>query len=80
MNPENQNILTIAYINMHGQSNLSESKQLQLEDFIKYNKIDIAHIQETETCNTSLANCSFLSSLFKLYYINGERKSTEYLA
>ena len=64
----------MAYINMHGQSNLSESKQLQLEDFIKYNKIDIAHLQETETCETTFSNCSFLSTTFNLYSNNAANK------
>ena len=41
MKPENSsNILTIAYINVHGQSKLTEAKQLQIEDFIKYNNKD----------------------------------------
>ena len=74
MNPENENILTIAYINVHGQSNLSEAKQSQLEDFIKYNKIDIAHLQETETCDTTFSNCNFISSTFNLYSNNAANK------
>ena len=42
----NSNFLTIAYINVHGQSRLSEAKQVQIEDFIKFNNIDVAHLQE----------------------------------
>ena len=56
MIPENSNILTIAYINMHGQSTLSETKQVQLEDFIKFNKIDIAHLPETEISGKNFLN------------------------
>ena len=48
MDPKNsENILTLAYINIHGQSNLSVEKQVQIEDFIKFNNIDIAHLQES---------------------------------
>ena len=47
MDPTEQ-ILTIAYINIHGQSKFTEAKQLQLEDFIKYNNIDVANLQETD--------------------------------
>ena len=36
-------------MNIHGQSKLPTVKQLQIEDFIKYNKIDILHMQEIET-------------------------------
>ena len=39
-------ILTIAYINVHGQSKLTEAKQIQIKDFLKYNHIDVAHLQE----------------------------------
>ena len=55
MNSVSQNILTVAYINMHGQSNLTKAKQVQLEDFIKFNKIDIAHLQETEICDDTFS-------------------------
>ena len=35
MNPENRsNFLTMAYINVHGQSKLTDAKQLQIEDFL----------------------------------------------
>ena len=48
---ESQNsekVLTIAYLNTHGQTNLTEAKQVQIQDFLKYNKIDVAHLQETD--------------------------------
>ena len=50
------------------------SKQLQLEDFINYNKIDITHLQETETCETTFSNCRFLSKTFNLYSNNAANK------
>ena len=39
----NNNLLTIAYINIDGQSTMSDAKQVQIEDFLKFNKIDIAY-------------------------------------
>ena len=65
MNQEN-NILSIAYMNIQGQSNLTTVKQLQIQDFIKYNKIDILHMQETEICENTFSDCEFISSSLNL--------------
>ena len=46
MNPENNKILNIAYINVHGQSTMTDAKQVQIEDFMKFNKIEFSHFQE----------------------------------
>ena len=40
------NSLNIAYMNVHGQSGLELSKELQIENFIKTYKIDILNCQE----------------------------------
>ena len=45
MNQEN-NILSIAYMNIHGQTDITTVKQLQIQHFIKYKNIDILHLQE----------------------------------
>ena len=42
-------VITIASINIKGQSGLPTEKQKQIEDFIKFNKIDILHCQEINT-------------------------------
>ena len=39
-------ILTVAFINIRGQSGLTIRKQLQIESFIRYNKCDIINLQE----------------------------------
>ena len=62
----NENLLTIAYLNIHGQSTMSDAKQVQIEDFLKFNKIDIAHLQETQICDETFSNCNFISSNFNL--------------
>ena len=74
MNSVSQNILNVAYINMHGQTNLTEAKQVQLEDFIKFNKIDIAHLQETEICDDTFSTCNFISSSFDIHANNAANK------
>ena len=60
------NILTLAYLNIHGQSNLTDTKEIQIEDFMKFNKIDIAHLQEIEISDNSFSNCNFISSSFNI--------------
>ena len=45
--------LTIATLNIQGQSGLGESKQKQIEHFTRQYNIDILHLQEVEiTSNT----------------------------
>ena len=68
------NLLTIAYINIQGQSKLSEAKQVQIEDFVKFNKIDVAHIQESEISDETFSNCNFISSSFNIYTNNAANK------
>ena len=68
------NILTLAYLNIHGQSNLTDTKEMQIEDFMKFNKIDIAHLQEIEISDTSFSNCNFISSAFNIIPNNAANK------
>ena len=65
MNQEN-NILSIAYMNIQGHSNLTTVKQLQIQGFVKYNKIDILHMQETEICENTFSDCEYISASFNL--------------
>ena len=73
MNSEN-NILKIAYLNIHGQSKLSEAKQVQIEDFMKFKNIDIAHLQETKICDETFSSCNFISSDFNIHINNAANK------
>ena len=59
---------------MHSQSNLTVAKQVQLEDFLKFNNIDIAHLQETEICDETFSTCNFISSSFNLHSNNAANK------
>ena len=75
MDPKNSdNILVLAYINIHGQSTLSVEKQVQIEDFLKFNKVDIAHLQESEICDETFSQCNFISSSYNILSNNAENK------
>ena len=74
MSSTENNILTVAYINVHGQSKMSEAKQVQIEDFIKFNKVDIAHFQEIEICDETFSTCNLISSSFDIYSNNAPNK------
>ena len=65
MNTEN-NILIIAFMNIQGQTKLPLVKQLQIEDFVKHNKIDILHLQEVQICDETFFDCNFLSTSFSI--------------
>ena len=45
---------------------------LQIEDFVKQNKVDILHIQEIEICEESFCDCNFLSESFNILSNNSE--------
>ena len=50
------NCINIAFMNIHGQSSLDESKQVQIENFIKSYKIDILNCQEINMDENSFKN------------------------
>ena len=58
--------LSVAFMNIHGQSRLPISKQLQIEDFIRYNKIDILHLQEIDISSETFSHCSLVSSSYEI--------------
>ena len=60
------NILTVAHLNIHGQSGLSLAKQKQIEDFIKFNDIDILHCQEINVTEEAFQDCNFIKSSFNI--------------
>ena len=61
-------------MNVHGQSKSTEAKQVQIEDFLKYNNIDVAHLQEIEICDESFSGCNFISSSFNIIPNNAANK------
>ena len=53
------NILTIALVNIHGQTGLSQPKQKQIETFLQKNDIDMLHLQEIDIVDDTFRNCIF---------------------
>ena len=68
------NILTIAFINVRGQSSLNESKQKQIEAFAKYNNCDIVHLQEAQIEEETFSNCEFITSSYNIIPNNSPSK------
>ena len=63
---EEENILTVAFMNIRGKSGLTIQKQLQIESFIKYNNCDITHLQEAHISDDTFSTCDFISSTFNI--------------
>jgi exonuclease III len=74
MDPTKQEFLTIAYMNIRGQTGLSLSKQLQIQDFISQNKIDILHLQEIDICDDTFTECKTICSAFNIFSNNSLNK------
>ena len=66
--------LTIAYMNIRGQTGLDISKQLQIEHFIKTYKIDILNCQEINILEGSFSNCNFINSSYNIISNNSQNK------
>ena len=67
-------ILTVAYLNIRGQSILTESKQKQIEAFAKFNKCDIIHLQEAHVDEETFSNCDFIASSYNIIANNSPTK------
>ena len=72
-NLENK-ILTVAYLNIRGQSGLTVVKQLQIEAFTKFNQCDIVHLQEANIDEESFSTCDFICSSFNIIQNNSINK------
>ena len=67
-------ILIVAFINVRGQSGLSESKQKQIEAFTRVNKYDIVHLQEAHIEDDTFSNCDFITSSYNIITNNSPSK------
>ena len=74
MGGNSNNSLTIAYMNIRGQTGLNEAKQLQIEHFIQTHKIDILNCQEINILEDSFSNCDLISSQFEIITNNAQNK------
>jgi exonuclease III len=69
-----ENTLVVAYLNCRGQTGFSESKQLQIESFIKCYNIDILHLQESNVEDSTFSQCKFIISNFNIIQNNSPSK------
>ena len=69
-----ENILTVGYINIRGQTGLPVSKQLQIEAFAMNNQCDILHLQEANIEDETFSSCSFLQSSINIVENNATNK------
>ena len=67
-------ILTIAYLNIRGQSGLPIVKQLQIEAFAKSNNCDIIHLQEAHIESETFSTCDFIGSTYNIIENNSTNK------
>ena len=69
-----ENTLTLAYMNVRGQTGLNLAKQLQIETFLKSYKIDILHCQEINILEDTFSECSFITSSYNILSNNAQNK------
>ena len=61
-------------MNIHGQSNIPTVKQLQIQDFVKYNKIDILLMHKIEFQDDIFSECDCIYSSFNIISNNSENQ------
>ena len=66
--PTKETTLVIGFINIHGQSKLSQAKQNLIDHLVKTNKVDVLHMQESNIKESSFEFCPFISSNYLVSY------------
>ena len=67
-------VLQISYLNIRGQTSLQIGKQLQIEEFLKFSKSDILHLQEAHIETDTFKECNFITSNFSVISNNSTNK------
>ena len=62
MDSNHTGTVTVAYLNIHGQTGLYTSKQKQIEDFLIKNQVDILNCQEINIEEESFNQCPYIIS------------------
>ena len=70
MNDGNHLELVVGSLNIQGQTSFNETKQKQIEHFIKYHDIDILHCQEIEISPKTFETCKYISSNYDIIQNN----------
>ena len=66
--------LSVAFLNIHGQSGFNVAKQKQIEDFIRSKSIDILHCQEIHIEEETFNQCNYITSNFNIISNNALNK------
>ena len=74
MDPSPNNNISIAFLNVHGQSGLPVTKQKQIEDFMRRNRIDVLHCQEINIDDESFNQCNYIKSNYNIIENNALNK------
>ena len=74
MTSQQNKILSVAYLNIRGQSGLTIVKQLQIEAFAKFNHCDIVHLQEAHIEDATFSTCDFINSSYNIIDNNSINK------
>ena len=74
INNNSTSSLSVAFLNIRGQSGLKIEKQVQIEAFIRQHKCDILHLQEVNIDSESFSTCDFISSNFNIIQNNSINK------
>ena len=69
-----EQILTISYMNIRGQTGLDTAKQVQIEQFLKSYNIDIINCQEINVDSESFQSCNFINSSYNIISNNASNK------
>ena len=72
-NLENK-ILSVAYLNVRGQSGITTIKQLQIESFAKLNQCNNLHLQEAHIEDETFSTCDFICSSYNIIENNSINK------
>ena len=67
-------ILSVGFMNIHGQSGLTSAKQKQIETFIIQQKLDVLQLQEINICDDSFSNCNVVSLSYNIISNNSPTK------
>ena len=69
-----EKFLTLAYMNVRGQTGLDMKKQVQIEQFLKTYNIDILNCQEINVDSESFQSCNFINSSYDIISNNASNK------
>ena len=64
--------LNVGFLNIHGQSKMTQSKQDQIQYLIKEYELDVLNLQETNIDESTFQKSPFIANNFKIIFKNNE--------